>query len=170
MSNTLNWNAGGSEIGYNIYRRYSDSTNFFKLNSDIITATNYTDNALTIPGTVYYYVKAVEKRVSPSGTYDNESLGLRTAGAAVTVGVNENATAFISEVYPNPFTNSITISGNNILKLEILSYNGAIIQTSNYASINTIELSLIDLSKGIYFINIFSSNGTIEHQKILKVK
>ncbi len=170
VSNTLNWNAGGSEIGYNIYRRYSDSTNFFKLNSDIITATNYTDNALTIPGTVYYYVKAVEKRVSPSGTYDNESLGLRTAGAAVTVGVNENATAFISEVYPNPFTNSITISGNNILKLEILSYNGAIIQTSNYASINTIELSLIDLSKGIYFINIFSSNGTIEHQKILKVK
>ena len=169
ISNTLNWNSGGSEIGYNIYRRYSDSTNFLKLNNTIITGTNYIDNALTIPGTVYYYVKAVEKKVSPSGTYDNESLGMRSNAAIVTVGIDENTLEFNSSVYPNPFTNSITISGKNISRLEIVNCNGATIQTLNYSSINEVNLSLSDLSKGIYFINIISKNGTIEHKKILKL-
>ena len=165
----MNWNAGGSEIGYNIYRRYSDSTNFLKLNNTIITGTNYIDNALTIPGTIYYYVKAVEKKVSPSGTYDNESLGMRSNAAIVTVGIDENTLEFTSSVYPNPFTNSITISGKNISRLEIVNCNGATIQTLNYSSINEVNLSLSDLSKGIYFINIISKNGTIEHKKILKL-
>ena len=169
ISNTLNWNVGASEIGYNIYRRYSDSTNFLKLNNTIITGTNYIDNALTIPGTVYYYVKAVEKKVSPSGTYDNESLGIRSNAAIVTVGIDENTLEFNSSVYPNPFTNSITISGKNISRLEIVNCNGATIQTLNYSSINEVNLSLSDLSKGIYFINIISKNGTIEHKKILKL-
>ena len=169
ISNTLNWNAGGSEIGYNIYRRYSDSTNFLKLNASILTGTNFTDNALTIPGTVYYYVKAVEKKVSPSGTYDNESLGIKSNAAIVTVGINENTLEFTSSVYPNPFTNSITISGKNISRLEIVNCNGAIIHASNYSSINEVNLSLSDLSKGIYFINIISNSGTIEHKKILKL-
>lgn len=169
ISNTLNWNAGGSEIGYNIYRRYSDSTNFLKLNASILTGTNFTDNALTIPGTVYYYVKAVEKKVSPSGTYDNESLGIKSNAAIVTVGIDENTLEFTSSVYPNPFTNSITISGKNISRLEIVNCNGAIIHASNYSSINEVNLSLSDLSKGIYFINIISNSRTIEHKKIFKL-
>lgn len=169
ISNTLNWNAGGSEIGYNIYRRYSDSTNFLKLNASILTGTNFTDNALTIPGTVYYYVKAVEKEVSPSGTYDNESLGIKSNAAIVTVGIDENTLEFTSSVYPNPFTNEITISAKNISRLEIVNCNGAIIHASNYSSINEVNLSLSDLSKGIYFINIISNSRTIEHKKILKL-
>jgi hypothetical protein len=72
-------------------------------------------------------------------------------------------------VYPNPFTNSITISGKNISRLEIVNCNGAIVHASNYSSINEVNLSLSDLSKGIYFINIISNSRTIEHKKIFKL-
>ena len=114
-------------------------------------------------------MKAVEKKVSPSGTYDNESLGIKSNAAIVTVGIDENTLEYTSSVYPNPFTNSITISGKNISRLEIVNCNGAIIHASNYSSINEVNLSLSDLSKGIYFINIISNGGTIEHNKILKL-
>ena len=337
FSNTLSWSAGGAEVGYNIYRRYSDSTNFVKLNSTLIASTTYSDNSLSTPGTVYYYVKAVEKRITPSGTYDNESLGLKSNGAvvigsplsaiatiqnsslcvgnstqlfsnsingtgtytyswsstpigfvssdrnpiitptinttyfvtvndgvgavtsSVSITVNDNpianagtsisitsgtsttlfgsallgdnnysflwapssslatnatdqnptttnltvattytltvtdgngctSTAEVTidvtgtinivnvinkglkyEVIPNPFIDNLSVIGENITKIEVANANGAIVKTVLNTSKGNVELNLSQLNEGIYFINIISDNGTIEHKKILKL-
>ena len=96
----LSWAAGGSEIGYNIYRRYADSTQYQKLNSGLITSTNYTDNSLTQAGTVYYYVKAVEMKITASGSYENESIGAKDSAISTVSIAQENTIELL--LYPNP--------------------------------------------------------------------
>ncbi|MBK9191864.1 MAG: hypothetical protein IPM77_10295, partial [Crocinitomicaceae bacterium] len=129
-SNDLSWSAGGSETGYNIYRRYADSVDFVKLNSTLITATNFTDNSLPVAGDVFYYVKAVEMKTTPSGSFENESLAARIA-AVSTVGLNEENVNDVV-IYPNPSTDFVTIqlAENEIGKLiSIVDENGKLVYT-----------------------------------------
>jgi hypothetical protein len=166
---TLNWSAGGSEIGYNLYRRYADSSNFMKLNSTVITATTFTDTTLTVPGTVYYYVKAVEKKITPSGSFDNESLGLK-GSIDENVGIKIHHFVGDYSVYPNPFTNALIVKGDNITKVDIYTLNGALIKSQTSSPANKLDLELNELSEGIYFMTILNSMGAVEHKKIIKIK
>ena len=163
ISNTLNWNAGGSEIGYNIYRRYSDSTNFLKLNNTIVTGTNYIDNALTIPGTVYYYVKAVEKKVSPSGSFDNESLGVKSSAALVTVGVPENNSDLSFAISPNPSNGIFNIvTTQAFYSYDICDNLGRIIFTGTSS-----QFDINYFANGIYYVKIKLKNEVVI-KKIIK--
>ena len=163
IANTLNWNAGGSEIGYNIYRRYSDSTNFLKLNNTIVTGTNYIDNALTIPGTVYYYVKAVEKKVSPSGSFDNESLGIKSSAALVTVGVPENNSDLSFAISPNPSNGIFNIvTTQAFYSYDICDNLGRIIFTGTSS-----QFDINYFANGIYYVKIKLKNEVVI-KKIIK--
>ena len=152
-SNQLNWTAGGTEIGYNIYRRYDDSTNFLKLNATLITATTYTDNSLSESGIVHYYVKAVELKTTPSGSYENESLGAKVT-AQSTVVVDENTTLEFS-LYPNPSHNFIYLKSSTSLNSTYLIYDtkGALVQDGNAIG-DLVKIDISALSKGIYQIQL----------------
>jgi hypothetical protein len=149
-SNTLNWTAAGTETGYNIYRRYADSTNFLKLNASLVTATNFTDSNLPVDGLVYYYVKAVEVRTTPSGSYENESLGAKDS-AVSTVGIAQEEIVEVN-VYPNPasgfvtFTTPANLAGSNF---EIVDATGKTVFNGTLAGqSNTIDISR--LTSGFY--------------------
>jgi hypothetical protein len=151
-SNQLNWTAGGTEIGYNIYRRYADSVDFVKLNSTLITATTFTDNSLPVAGTVYYYVKAVEMKVTPSGSYENESIAIKTQAESTVGSMEENLVEI--KLYPNPAHNFIQIEMDESLigtNYQLIDASGKVIISGTMNSVNyTIDIS--NLSKGNYSV------------------
>jgi len=157
-SNSLSWTAGGTEIGYNVYRRYSDSTNFLKLNSTLITGTSFTDSNLPVAGIAYYYVKAVELKVSPSGSFENESLGAKDS-AMSTVGLMTVENKTIS-VYPNPASSSINFTVDESFSgsyYQIYDTKGQQVLSGKIIT-NTIAVDISILSKGIYTISIGQEN------------
>jgi hypothetical protein len=75
---TLNWSAGCDPVlGYNVYRSTDPAGLFARLNSSLISATNYTDFEFT-PGNYYYMVRGVRLETNPSGSYYNASEGVFT--------------------------------------------------------------------------------------------
>jgi hypothetical protein len=151
-SNTLNWSAAGAEIGYNIYRRYADSTNYLKLNTTLVTATDFTDSNLPVDGLVYYYVKAVEMRTTPSGSYQNESLAAKDS-AVSTVGIANEEVVEVN-VYPNPAAHTITFTTPGNLAgsgFTVINVTGEVVLSGILASqVNTINIS--HLANGFYTI------------------
>ncbi len=165
-SNALTWSAGGAEIGYNVYRRYADSTDFVKLNSSLITATNFTDLTLPVAGTVYYYVKAVELKTTPSGTYYNESLGVRDS-AQVTVKVSEINKDFNFSVYPNPSNGNITLQFNQPnSKIKIYNSIGEIVFEKTIFS--TIENLSLSIPSGVYYLSGINGENTLRKKLVVE--
>jgi fibronectin type 3 domain-containing protein len=59
---SLRWDASASSgiLGYNVYRATGSGGPYMKLNSSIVSATNYTDNAVQSGQTYYYVVTAMD--------------------------------------------------------------------------------------------------------------
>ena len=159
ISNSLSWTAAPAVDGYNIYRRYSTSTDFIKLNTSLVTATNYVDNSMPTAGTVFYYVKAVKKKISPSGTFDNESLGIKSIAAIVTVGVPENNSDLSFAISPNPSNgifNIVTTQG--FYSYDICDNLGRIIFTGTSS-----QFDINYFANGIYYVKI-----KLKHKVVIK--
>jgi hypothetical protein len=74
---TLSWTASTSQVaGYNVYRATNANGPFSVLNTSLISATTYVDQAVTSGTTYYYYATAVD-------TQGNESLASNQAAATV---------------------------------------------------------------------------------------
>ncbi|MCC6372494.1 MAG: T9SS type A sorting domain-containing protein [Bacteroidia bacterium] len=70
-------------------------------------------------------------------------------------------------VYPNPFENSLTVkSDSKIKKIRLVNNLGEVIY-SDFPNKNEVELSLPEISPGIYFVEVIHEKGT-EYKKILK--
>ena len=78
---------------------------------------------------------------------------------------NENIVA----VYPNPFTDWITIKGNNNLEacISVIDIMGNILLEESCTGRNEIRINTTNLPKGIYFVRI-TSKDNITADKILK--
>ncbi|MFZ4413008.1 MAG: T9SS type A sorting domain-containing protein, partial [Bacteroidales bacterium] len=79
-------------------------------------------------------------------------------------------------VYPNPATDNMQINFNlnDTKKVEIKIYNnlGAIVFSSNEGQLNsgnhTVEISVSDLAKGIYYMNLKAGENTISKKIIIQ--
>ncbi|MBK6526093.1 MAG: T9SS type A sorting domain-containing protein [Crocinitomicaceae bacterium] len=165
-SNQLNWTAGGTEIGYNIYRRYADSVDFVKLNSSLVTATTFTDNSLPVAGTIYYYVKAVEMKVTPSGSFENESIALKTM-AESTVGIAQE-NEITAKIYPNPAQNFIQIELDESLigsNYQLINASGKIVIFGSISSAK-FTLDITKLAAGNY--SLVSIDGQFDAIQFVK--
>ena len=83
------------------------------------------------------------------------------------VGINEQYLQQDIEIYPNPTTGIISISGKNIESIEIVNIEGQIIKLIKWNN----EKCNIDLSprpKGIYLIKIITYNGIIIRKIVLE--
>jgi peptidoglycan/xylan/chitin deacetylase (PgdA/CDA1 family) len=81
---SLNWNdnSEGDIAGYNIYRSTTTGSGYSKLNSSLLTASNYNDSNFS-PGTAYYYVvTAVDIGTNESG-YSSEASAALGFGSAL---------------------------------------------------------------------------------------
>jgi hypothetical protein len=163
VTNALSWTGVPLVDGYNIYRRYSTSTVFVKLNTSLVTATTYTDNTMPTGGTVYYYVKSVKKKISPSGSFDNESLGIKSSAALVTVGVTENNSDLSFAISPNPSNGIFNIvTTQAFYNYDICDNLGRIIFTGTSS-----QFDINSYANGIYYVKIKLKNEVVI-KKIIK--
>jgi len=71
------------------------------------------------------------------------------------------------EVYPNPSTEMLNITGGTITKIQIINLNGNIVLNQNSQNGN-ISINIHNLPQGIYFIKIFHDEN-ISIKKFLKI-
>ena len=76
-------------------------------------------------------------------------------------GVNHDLNQIESIIYPNPFSDQITILLNktDTYRLSLFDITGSMILTRNYKSANTIFLNLSELSQGQYLLQIQNKEG-----------
>ncbi|HLP12073.1 MAG TPA: T9SS type A sorting domain-containing protein, partial [Flavobacteriales bacterium] len=169
-TNTLTWtpSSAGTEIGYNVYRRYSDSTDFVKLNAALVTGTGFIDTTLPFAGTVYYYVKAVELKTTPSGAYYNESLAARDT-AQTTVNITQTNSLNFA-VYPNPSKGNLTVQlnhGGSNATIKVLNTIGSLVYTQS--NINTALQNIsLNVEPGVYFVSVNSVEGTLTKKVMIE--
>jgi len=85
----------------------------------------------------------------------------------IPTGINqqENETAW--QVYPNPAIDKIYVEANSkISKLELLSMDGKILLMEE-PNVTKTDVNIDAFPKGIYFLSIFTENGTV-NEKIIK--
>jgi hypothetical protein len=149
-------------LGYNIYRLILGASAYTKVNTSIVTGTTYTDNNVPSGGLITYVVKAVNLKVTASGSYHNQSLGIRD-NDNFSVGINDIVTSRIS-IYPNPVNNTLHIKGGDITNYSLFSINGQLVFSEKLNG-NSIDLSNIDT--GIYFIELMDVNNFKTRSKII---
>ncbi|HIA37515.1 MAG TPA: T9SS type A sorting domain-containing protein, partial [Flavobacteriales bacterium] len=160
----LSWTASTDNvIGYNVYRLYENASSYIKVNSSIITGTYFVDSTITSPGLITYIVKAVNLKTTASGSYYNQSLGIRNTGA-FTVGIYENIFDQIL-AYPNPTKDLIIlyINGyNGSINVEVFDLSGRLLKSTNNTTI-----SLKDYAKGIYIFRV-AYGDIVEELKVVR--
>lgn len=74
-------------------------------------------------------------------------------------GIN-NVDDVISSVYPNPFNNTLTLVGKNIVDAEVIftDINGKQIAVEKSVDGNNVVLSTADVAKGVYLVRVISNN------------
>jgi hypothetical protein len=153
----LSWTASSdASSGYNIYRIEQGASSYVKLNGSPVTTTSYID--LTVPngGIFTYVVKAVALKTTASGSYYNQSLGIRNS-EVFTVSTNEiNKESVL--LYPNPNKEGlIHVSGTNISSIEVFDTFGREVEVT-YEN-RTIDVS--SLENGQYIVKIITNNHNI---------
>jgi len=84
-------------------------------------------------------------------------------------GINNPAATLASEVFPNPFTNKLTVKTAKFDRVEVYNIAGALLQSySNNRPSISVDMDLSDLPTGIYFVGILEKGALIETQKVIK--
>ena len=73
------------------------------------------------------------------------------------------------DIYPNPNNGLFTISNSeDIVEVTITDVNGKIVQSINEINLNKIDVDLTNLERGMYMVNIETSNGTVIESVIVQ--
>jgi len=84
-----------------------------------------------------------------------------------TVGIEEAEMGNIS-IYPNPATNLVNIESDvQINSIQIINYTGQVVY-NQHTSGNNVQVNTNDLSSGVYFVNISTSEGTATQKLLIK--
>ena len=105
----LRWTASADTVeGYHVYRAFSQDGPYTRLSTNVITDTNFTDNAPT-PDTLYYQVRAIKNVSSPGGgVYANNAIGpIKSIVFLPNIALTY---AVINETAPNANNGAITLS------------------------------------------------------------
>jgi hypothetical protein len=170
----LNWpSVTGGIDGYSIYKVDTTNNIYSRVNTNIITDTFYTDNINYVSGNYTYAVKAIKLEITPSGSYYN------TGGAAfaklnhVASGINEHTKySFDLTIFPNPSTNIFHLNSTDFIlaqsQLLVSDITGKeIYKTTILNNTKTIDIDLSSQTKGIYILNLQSSNYSVSKKLIL---
>lgn len=158
----LNWLAPLNAVdGYYVYRRDGNFTGFVEswnlLTPTPLTATNYLDNSLVLGGPYEYMVRSASKQTTGSGRYWNQSLGIRTECIS-TVSMTQNQ-PILSQVKPNPFLNTISITCEPFTSVFVYNFDGKLIFTESSASTDW-NINTTNWKSGVYFLRM--GNRTIK--------
>lgn len=84
------------------------------------------------------------------------------------VGVEDYALASSLKVWPNPTYESITVSGDEMSRVELYNTVGQVVISESSVLDNRCELSLWHLPAGIYLLKAYTPSGSSSVQKVVK--
>jgi hypothetical protein len=171
----LNWTASADTVlGYAVYREDTITGKYIKLNSNVITSTNYVDS-FPVNHSNYYMVRAVKLETSNSGSYYNLSQGTFDTTSINTTGISviDNKDAHF-RIYPNPSKNNSNIefylSDNSQVHITLLDMMGkeimSVVNSSLSQGTHKFNINAKELSAGIY-ICCLKLNEKIEYKKLV---
>jgi hypothetical protein len=153
-------------MGYNVFRydslKYSGVVHFRKLNSTLLTQTQYRDvvglDTMSV-GTYMYYVTAVFNN-SVSNAFLCESPGSDTVTIAFPhVGINEISGGSVM-IYPNPANDLVNVKSDyEISRLDVLNFIGQTVYSENTGSSKFVKINTSSLQAGVYFVKVTTSKG-----------
>lgn len=82
--------------------------------------------------------------------------------------IDEKINNIIFEIYPNPFSDNLSLKINNNELLEIVLYDFAMRKTFQEKFNNSITINTSRLTKGFYFYEIHGRNGLLKKGKLIK--
>lgn len=122
-STLLNWNAPLNIVdGFHVYRRPIALESWSKLTTSPITTLSYNDTTIMNGGQYEYMVRSAEIMVSGSGSYWNQSLGIKTSIQSSADLIHEKNESF--KFGPNPFFDILYIESNISEPLRISNIQG----------------------------------------------
>jgi hypothetical protein len=125
---------------------------------DIITDTEMGGNSATI--------LLVANAGHDVGWDDNITSG-SSFTIALTTGIDDNVDSDGTMVYPNPVTDVLTISSDNLMRsVRLVDITGAELNTELITVGNTLQLNLSEQTSGIYFLELIHANDITTIQKI----
>ena len=154
----LSWNKPENQegvfVGYNIFK------DDLKINETIVTTEEYVDEELE-DGDYKYNVTAVYEH--GESEFSNDAL------LTINVSINDfNTSSF--QIYPNPTTGNVTITGDGLSHIEIYDVQGRLLlsHTSNLKPQTSLNVS--HLQGGIYFVKMYSEMGDVVVKRLVVVK
>ncbi len=158
---TIKWTDNAmNESGYKVEKSDTTNTNYKQVGSLSSDATQFISNGLTVGVTYFYRVKCTN--LVGSSLYSNE------LSVNFGVGVNNETSATILSIYPNPTNNLLSADLDNEykgnVKIQIVDELGRIVYTSNVNKSNNelhVEMNLSDLPKGVYFLKMQTDNDQL---------
>ena len=154
--------SGGAQIWLGVFEAPTCTDPLFYLDclQGAVPGSPWADTVSLLGGTNYYVM--VDGFSGAIGAYT-------FTVNALTTGINEiNAKDF--SVYPNPFTDVITIKNSSIaqnINVEILNMVGQVVYKEQMNNLVTSNIDTKSLAKGVYFIRFISNEG-IATKKLVK--
>jgi hypothetical protein len=159
----LSWTGSPDTVlGYNIYRLDPNAFSYTKVNTNILTGTTYTDNSISTNGSITYIVKAVSLKTTASGSYYNQSLGVRD-NAHFSGGINEQLLTDI-KLYPNPAMDLLFMEGDLIRSYYIYTISG---KSAGSGEVKNNIINLSSISRGSYIIELTDYNQIKSQHKLI---
>ncbi|MFN0275392.1 MAG: T9SS type A sorting domain-containing protein [Chitinophagales bacterium] len=165
----LSWDTSSDEnvIGYNVYRKHTDSILYVKRNSDLLTTAYFTDYT-TESGDYDYMVTAAELKITPSGTYYNESLGISTQATLSYINISAQLAGNFS-IYPNPVVEKLSINlfTEEETFYQISTIKNEVFETGMFQQAKNV-LQVSSLPQGVFIITLTNSRGSTA-KRFLKI-
>ncbi|MFY0672281.1 MAG: T9SS type A sorting domain-containing protein [Bacteroidia bacterium] len=163
----LNWTAASGDIdGYFIYR-WDENGNMKRVNNEVITNTNYTDESNWFSGDYQYSVRAAKLYENPSGSYFKLSGG--DVSEVSHVNSVSKPTELEIDVFPSPANDVVTIFSKVNENLQVEVYNAAGQFIYKGAFVGNTQIDVSEFESGIYLVKTFSKKGAIGYSRFVKL-
>lgn len=95
---------------------------------------------------------------------------VRTLSVSQCTGISELENALSLSVYPNPNNGAFTIASSGNQDIRLVNYSGQVIRQFRLNEQNTHQVTVSDLSEGIYFIITDSADSQAVRQKVVVIR
>ncbi|MEZ5016228.1 MAG: T9SS type A sorting domain-containing protein [Flavipsychrobacter sp.] len=171
----LSWTATTepNTIGYYVYSSTS-KYGTYNLESPLVTGTSFTDS-VGINGPNWYMVKAVKVEQTPSGSYNNLSLGIKDSNSIIYPNLNINSLSITNNLtlYPNPAKNELNISfasnqteKANLTILNIIGHKMAKFEQVTIDKNTPYRIDISQYPRGIYLLQLETPNESLTRKWI----
>jgi hypothetical protein len=173
----LSWTASTETVeGYFVYRYDSSSRFFIQLNTNPIQGTSFTDVSNQKSGNHTYMVRAMRIETTPSGSYENLSIGSSATVSHIFVSNLAQSPSLLEQsltVFPNPNSGDFVLrfisEAASVKQVKIYNTNGALVWENE----ETVELGnnqvdiQTNLPVGVYFVTIQESDANPIMRKLV---